>query len=239
LLPSFAAEALPPASVEEAALLEKMQEAPTATLYAELGRLRLQTAARFYGEWEKDHKSVNLQQALIYADSASRLSPDWDKPWTLLGMIHATLRSDRGALELSTEALIRAVDINPANGPAQLLLAQVLMQQGRLWSAIEQYKSLFAKNEAMITGINTAPLAMCYVLDGRTQAGMLYFQELAKKYPKKTSVLIAQAILQRHGGKPNDALALLNQIATRSNTPAGERDYAKTLIVKWKKEVRP
>lgn len=237
--PVVASEAMSSPFPAEVPLLRKIQENPSPLLYAQLARLRAEKAAQLYRQWEKGKKPEDLRQALIYADSASRLSPNWDRPWTLLGMIHANFRNDREALELATKSLIRAVDINPANGPAQLLLAQVLMEQGRFWSAIEQYKSLFAKSEAMITGINTAPLAMCYVLDNRIQAGMFYFQELAARYPKKTSVVIAQAVLQRHGGKPKDALTLLDNIVARPDTSAGERDYVKTLIAKWKKEVRP
>jgi tetratricopeptide (TPR) repeat protein len=234
-LPAAAFADPPRALPAETLLLEKIHRNPSPLLYAELARLRAEQAALLYRQWESRQNPADLRQALVYADSAARLAPEWDRPWALLGMIHARLRPDEEALELAAEALIRAVEINPANGPAQLLLAQVLMDQGRFWSAIEQYESLFARSEAMITGMNTAPLALCYLLDGRIRAGMDYFDALAAQYPRRAAVLLARAVLYKHGGRQPEAMAMLGAIAGSADAGAEMRKYAGNLLADWKK----
>src|SRR5690554_4391738 len=146
--------------------------------YHQLAAERLQQAALFYDRWQSGGDAENFQQAIIYAASAAEISPDWDEPWLLLGMLYSELKIDEEAMELAVEALINAVDLNPANARAQILLASVLIEQGRFYSAIEQYKSLFAKNENMINGLTITPLTIAYIADGRIEAGIIYLEGL-------------------------------------------------------------
>lgn len=223
-----------PISSEQAA-------APSVTpdFYEELGLRRAAEAASFYQSWEKNGNITDLQKALVYADSATQLAPDHEQGWVLLGMIHSVMHSDEEALLAATDAFIRAIDINPANGAAQLLLAHVLMRQGRFWSAIEQYESLFDKSEAMITGINTAPLALSYVLDNRTLAGIQYFQQLSAKHPDKACLMLPQAVLLHSNGGSSEAMALLNKVINSDSAKEPDRDYARQLLAKWNQGVQP
>lgn len=232
--PAVASPPLFSSPTSEATLLETIRQSPSPLLYAQLARLRAEKAALLYRQWETRKDPSDLREALVYADSASALAPEWDRPWALLGMIHAQLRPDQKALEMATEALIRAVEINPANGPSQLLLAQVLMDQGRFWSAIEQYKSLFAKSAAMVTGINTAPLALCYILDGRVQAGIDYFDSLAGAYPRNAAVSLSKAVLYKQAGRKQEAMQILTAVVRSSDTGMPMRKHAEALIVAWK-----
>ena len=192
--------------------------------------------AGYYERWRESGRSADLRQAIFYAASAAELRPDWDQPRVLLAMIYSDFSGDRETLELATELLIEAVDINPANGPAQLLLAQVLMKQGRFWSAIEQYDSLFAKSAAMITPMNTAPLALCYILDGRIQAGILYFDRLAAMHPANPAVATGHAVLLKHGGEAERARNILTDLASSAAAGPELRRYAGDLLASWDRE---
>jgi tetratricopeptide (TPR) repeat protein len=223
---------------DEAAILAEIEQGPAPHLYAELAEWRGREAAVRYEQWRETGRSDDLQQAIHYAASAVDLRPDWDLPRVLLGMIYAQFTGDRETLELATEVLIEAVDLNPANGPAQLLLAQVLMQQGRFWSAIEQFESLFAKSPAMITPINTAPMALCYVLDGRILAGIRYFDQLAAAHPRQPAVVTALAVLLRQGGEGARAKALMGELAAAASVGPEMRRHAADLLAAWEQEDR-
>ncbi|TYT73672.1 hypothetical protein FIM25_14055 [Desulfobotulus mexicanus] len=221
---------------EEAALLEKVDKQPSDLLYAELARLRAVYAAEYYRKWLSSEKTADLQKTIYYAASASELSPGWDRPKVLLAIVYAEFTNDLEALELATDLLIDALEINPANGAAQVLLAQVLMKQGRFWSAIEQYKSLFQKNSAMITPMNTAPLALCYILDGRLQAGIIYFKELQDLRPESSAVATGKAVLLRHAGEGERARDVLGRLLVLDGAESGIREYAAELLARWDKE---
>lgn len=221
---------------EEAALLEKIENKPSNLLYAELARVRTEYAAGYYRRWLSSRKTTDLQKTIYYAASASELCPGWDRPRVLLGMAYANFTNDPEALELATALLIEALEINPANGAAQVLLAQILMNQGRFWSAIEQYKSLFQKSSAMVTPINTAPLALCYILDGRLQAGIIYFKKLQEVHPDRLAVAAGKAVLLRHAGKEERARETLRLLVHSESAETGVREYAAELLAKWEKE---
>ena len=115
---------------DEKNLIDRIGPAPQADGLIELGRLRLQRSAALYKTWLDNKEDEDFSKALIYARSASELLVDSDEAWLLLGMLRAELKTDPPALAAATDALVRAVEINPANGRAQLLLAQVLMRTG-------------------------------------------------------------------------------------------------------------
>ncbi|MGE4317755.1 MAG: tetratricopeptide repeat protein [Deferribacterales bacterium] len=217
---------------EDRRISEQIRKTPSPLLYERLAVLRAGTAADAYAEWRRNKKTASLQKAIYNAASACELSPQWSKPKVLLAEIYSEFSADKASLELAVNLLIQAAELDPANAPARLLLAQNLMKLGRFWSAIEVYKQLFDESETMVTGINTAPLALCYVMDGRVKAGADYFGLLRTKYPDKNGVAIALAVLKRHAGEKQVAKKLLN---IKSKDKA-EADYIQTLLKQWDRE---
>ncbi len=221
---------------KEAELLEKIEKQPSDLLYAELARIRAGYADEYYREWQSSRQTADLQKTIYYAASASELSPDWDRPRVLLAMVYAKFTNDLESLELATELLIEALEINPANGAAQVLLAQVLMSQGRFGAAIEQYKSLFRKSSVMITPMNTAPLALCYILDGRLQAGIIYFRELQDIHAESSAVGVGKAVLLRHAGEGERAREVLGRLAFSDSVDSEMREYFADILTTWNSE---
>jgi len=213
--------------------------------YQQLAAERLQEAALFYDRWQNGGGAENFQQAIIYTASAVEIRPDWDEPWLLLGMLYSEMKADQEAMELATEALINAVEANPANARAQMLLANVLLEQGRFYSAIEQYKSLFAKNENMINGLTITPLTIAYIADGRIEAGIIYLEEMAELYPENYSIGIGRAVLLKSSGKIVAARKVLNEILLDNEImislgstylSSTEKNYILDLLDSWEEE---
>jgi len=148
-------------------------------------------------------------------------------------------------MELAAEALINAVEVNPTNARAQMLLANVLLEQGRFYSAIEQYKSLFAKNENMINGLTITPLTIAYIADGRIEAGIIYLEEMAELYPENYSIGIGRAVLLKSSGKIVAARKVLNEILLDNEImislgstylSSTEKNYILDLLDSWEEE---
>lgn len=218
---------------DELKIISQIKKSASPLLYEQLAEVRLKISAEEYENWRRSGSPAHLKKSIHYAASAGELSPEWDRPKALLGLIYTEFSQDREALELAAELLYEASVLNPANAPARLLLAQTLTKLGRFWSAIEVYKELFSESESMITGINTAPLAICYILDGRINAGVIYFSELRRKYPENDVLLIPYAVLARHSGKKDEAVKLLKSF--RSDKKEA-KEYVKELLVQWGKE---
>jgi lipopolysaccharide biosynthesis regulator YciM len=184
------------------------EKTPSTILLWQLGSIRLKHAAELYKGWKLNKKAKDFQKALIYAESSTKLGPDNDEAWLLLGMLYSEMKAEPEAMGNAADALVHAVDINPANGRAQLLLAQVLMEQGRYWSAIEQFKMLIEESEAMRTPALLSQLTFCYIADGRVQAGLDYIlkaPEMTKgdsnaKLRWRNWKMINQAVLMRAKG---------------------------------------
>jgi len=202
---------------DEKNLIDQISPAPEADGLFELGRFRLQHAAALYKTWLDNKRDEDFFKALVYAHSASELLVDSDEAWLLLGMLRAELKTEPSALAAATDALVRAVESNPANGRAQLVLAQVLMEQGRYWSAIEQFKILIEGSRAMRTGTVLSQLTFCYIADKRIQAGLDYIHSLINTKPQEGTgnqwlewQLINTAILMKAKGDRKDAIGYLN-----------------------------
>jgi len=229
--------------------IEKDKEKSPLLLW-QLGSIRLKHAAELYKNWKQNNQVKDFQKALIYAKSSIELSQDNDEAWLLLGMLYSEMKATPEAMEKAADALVRAVDINPANGRAQLLLAQVLMEQGRYWSAIEQFKMLIERNEAMRTPMVLSQLTFCYIADGRIQAGINYVSKApeiikgdsAEKLRWSNWKCINHAVLDKAQGKREDAVNFLKFIfffhddALTVKNKADE--YAKHLITLWEKEAQ-
>lgn len=216
-------------------LSDQIDKSPSPLLYEQLAAVRAAIAAQSYAKFRSTSDPAALKQAIFNAASACELSPAWERPKALLGMIYSQFSSDRESLELAVSLLVQAAELNPADGSVRLLLAQDLMKLGRFWSAAEVYKGLFAESESMVTGVNTAPLALCFVLDGRVRAGVAYFSELQKKYPENRSVSESYAVLLRHDGQKKHATDIITGLAKNPKTDMAAQYYSE-LLKQWERE---
>jgi tetratricopeptide (TPR) repeat protein len=222
---------------EELDLMEKLTpEDNQPFLYQRLGELRLKIAAYNYSRYLSDSSdSRSLFKALEYSASAAELLKDSDQSWLVFGLILSEFKNEKEMLEKAGQAFIKAAEINPANGQAQQLLAQNLMEQGRFWSAVEQYKNLFNKDLSMLTGTNISNLTLAYIADGRVEAGLNYLNELLKKDPNNFYINISLAVLyQNLGYRDVSELIIETLMLNEDRLTSNQKLYIENLLVKWK-----
>ena len=223
--------------LEELDLMEKFNSAENQPfLYLQLGELRLKIAAYNYSRYRSDSTdSKALYKALEYSASAAELLQESDQSWLLFGLVLSEFKSEKEMLEKAGEAFIRAAEINPANAQAQQLLAQNMLEQGRFWSAVEQYKNLFAKDISMLTGINISNLTLAYIADGRMEAGLNYLGELQKRAPNNFYINTSMAVLyQNLGCRDVSELIIETLMLDQDSLTAEQKLYLENLHTKWK-----
>lgn len=222
---------------EELDLMEELiPEDNQPFLYQRLGEMRLKIAAYNYSRYRSDSSdSRSLFKALEYSASAAELLKNSDQSWLVLGMVLSEFKSEKEMLEKAGQAFIQAAEINPANGQAQQLLAQNLMEQGRFWSAVEQYKNLFNKDQSMLTGTNISNLTLAYIADGRMEAGLNYLNELQKKDPNNFYINTSLAVLyQNLGYNEVSELILETLMLNEERLTSNQKLYIENLLAKWK-----
>lgn len=222
---------------KELDLMEKIKPVENQPfLYQQLGELRLQIAAYNYSKFCSDRtQSRALFKALEYSASAAELIDKSDQSWLLLGMVLSEFKSEKEMLEQAGQAFIKAAEINPANAQAQQLLAQNLLEQGRFWSAVEQYKNLFNKDKSMLTGTNISNLTLAYIADGRMEAGLNYLNELQKKDPDNFYINTSLAVLYQNLGYTDVSQLIIDTLMLNENMlTSNEKIYLENLLQKWK-----
>lgn len=235
-----------PLSPDEKQVITQLEKdkTPSPLLLWQLGTIRLKHAAQLYKNWQQNLREDDYQKAILYAESSVKLMPDNDDAWLMLGLLYSEMKAIPEAMEKATDALVHAVVINPANGRAQLLLAQVLMEQSRYWSAIEQFKMLMAESETMWTPAVLSQLTFCYIADGRIQAGLDYISNIPEMTAGDAAArchwdrwkIINQAVLMRAKGDKHAASYL--RIIFSINAPSSDAnndslEYARYLLALW------
>jgi tetratricopeptide (TPR) repeat protein len=221
---------------KELDLMEKLElkiEQPF--LYQQLGELRLKIAAYNYSRFRCDSSDNKaLFKALEYSASAAELLRDYDQSWLIFGLVLSEFKSEKEMLEKAGQAFIKAAELNPANAQAQQLLAQNMLEQGRFWSAVEQYKNLFNKDRSMLTGTNISNLTLAYIADGRMEAGLNYLGELQKKAPNNFYINTSMAVLYKNlGYRDVSQLIIETLLLNQDRLTANQKLYLENLLAKW------
>ena len=221
---------------KELDLMEKLElkiEQPF--LYQQLGELRLKIAAYNYSRFRCDSSDNKaLFKALEYSASAAELLRDYDQSWLIFGLVLSEFKSEKEMLEKAGQAFIKAAELNPANAQAQQLLAQNMLEQGRFWSAVEQYKNLFNKDRSMLTGTNISNLTLAYIADGRMEAGLNYLNELLEKDRDNFYINTSLAVLyQNLGYRDVSQLIIKTLLLSKDRLSSNEMLYLENLLAKW------
>ena len=197
--------------------------------YAEGRQLLLEAMFDSYQEWAAGGSFEYFEETLRLAGVLTQWDPQCFEAWFVTAQLLAVLKDDPGALEAATDALIRTLDLAPRFLEAQLLLAQLLMEQGRFFSAADQYKFIIAEfGDNLITGAVTAPLALAYAADGRITAGVLYFEQLLAAH-ETPAVLLPLAVLYGVDRQYQKAMNHVERVIEHPEASHEQREYAQLL----------
>ncbi|GEM_PF-4146694 len=193
-------------------------------------------ASMLYQEFLQTRDPSAFGSALERSLALNDLRPDSSAGWFLTGQLLAELKDDDHALEWAADALIKSLDLQPDLLEAQLLLAQVLLEQGRFYSAADQYTLIIERfQEPVVTGLVTAPLTFAYIADGRIEAGRRYFLSLLRQY-NQPCILFSLAILEGTRANTHSALAYIEQIREHPKATELELEYAELLQKEYEAE---
>ncbi|PKN65829.1 MAG: hypothetical protein CVU57_08535 [Deltaproteobacteria bacterium HGW-Deltaproteobacteria-15] len=203
-----------------------------------LARYLFQQAVKDWEKYLQTKRSPFFQRALFHIQSAVAISPQEAEYWFLQGMLLSSMKSDPEAMIRGTDSLIRAVEFNPGHGRAQLLLAQTLQEQGSFFAAAQQYRFLLERDPNMVTGLVTAPLALCQIASGRTKEGVEFFHRLVERYPASASARTSLAVLLKNSQRAEEAIRTLSLLVEKRLGTKREQEHAGELLRSWRKEGR-
>ena len=194
--------------------------------YDHARELLLGTMFDAFAHWQDSRSYEDFEETLLLAAVLTQWDPQCFEAWFVTAQLLAELKDDPKSLEAATDALIQTLDLVPDFLEAQLLLAQVLMEQGRFYSATDQYKFIIERfGEELITGLVTAPLALAYVADGRTVAGIIYFEKLLADHGT-AAVLLPLAVLYGVDQQLRKAMDYVQQVMDHPEATEEQRRYA-------------
>lgn len=194
--------------------------------YAQARELLLDAMLDAYAHWQASGSYEDFEETLQLAGILTQWDPQCFEAWFVTGQLLAELKDDPEALEAAADALIISLDLAPDVLEAQLLLAQVLLEQGRFFSAADQYKFIIGRfGDELITGLVTAPLALAYAADGRTAAGILFFEELLTEHATP-AVLLPLAVLYGVDQQPQIALDYVQKVVDHPQASTEQQQYA-------------
>ncbi|RJR35858.1 MAG: tetratricopeptide repeat protein [Desulfobacteraceae bacterium] len=203
-----------------------------------LARFLFEQALRDWEKYLQTERAPFFQRALFHVDSAVNIEPEESEYRFLQGMLLSSMKNDPEAMIRATDSLIRTVELDPGHGRAQLLLAQILQEQGSFFSAAQQYRFLVERDPNMVTGVVTAPLAACYVASGQTDEGIEFFAVLVERYPDSASARTCLAVLLKSGRRTKEAVDTLSILVEKKLGTKEEQEHAGRLLGSWRKEGR-
>jgi tetratricopeptide (TPR) repeat protein len=239
--PGFELEGAPEGFKEELAAIERLKKDPARANIDALAELRYQYALSLTAM--SIHKSDEDAQrlALVYAKSATDLTPKNPNYWSLLGQIYDRIGKDGGMSRIMAEdAFQKALELNPENNMFRLLLGQSFYRHRNFSSALREFETVLKRDSKRISPPIAATMCSAYIMDSRYSEGVAFFKEMLQKQPDADSARIALAILARQQKNNRLAAEELDKVIKKKDASEENRTYALTLLKEWKNEgVKP
>lgn len=237
-----AKDAIEPASVGTSAssltlpMPEFNADAEEPTSYPALAFTLLQQAEHDYQLWRQQGGPERFQRALFNIESALTIEPEKSELWFFQGLLLSELKGDAAIGEQALTSALKAVQLNPEHGRAQVLLAQLLFNQGRFEHAVKQIHYLFAKDAGLQNAQLISLLAASYIAADQANKGSRYFLGKVISLPDSAPAKLALAILFKDQGKLEVAKKTLKSLLDQPDISQENKDYARSLLNQWQQE---
>jgi lipopolysaccharide biosynthesis regulator YciM len=193
-------------------------------------------AVEDWDKWQVTSRPDLFHRAVLNIESAINIEPEQSDYWFFRGVLYSHMKASEEALITATQSFTNALEMEPTNVRAKLMLAQMLLEQRRFLAAGEFYKSLIEQHPDLVSGTVIGPLALTYVGDGRVAEGITYFEKLVEEHSDSASAHIALALLLRRDGRDVDARRQLLTVILKKHGSELERQYVRTLLKNREKE---
>lgn len=164
-----------------------------------LAVLRHEQAVKLEREYFQDGSMKKLYTALNAAGEAIELDPEHAQFWVTLGSLHSELsklnlfRSN----EYAQEAFRQAIELDPDDAPTMVLLAVNLAKTGDYEEALDFFEKAVAANILLLNADIAQWMNVCYLADGHTRRGTIFYENIQKSHPQYTYLNLYQAVLYK------------------------------------------
>ncbi|HBC87552.1 MAG TPA: hypothetical protein DCZ94_11400 [Lentisphaeria bacterium] len=169
-------------------------------------------------------------KSISYAESAAVIEPSNARYSILAGKLYSQIGNDYDSQLAAEGYLLKALEADPGNIQASLLLSDCYFRQERFASAAELLEKILQSNPALA---NNPPviksLSMCYLLDSQAEKGCASLQRILKNSPDNETARISLATLKFKMGKKDEAEAELRKVISAGGL---NKNYAASLLEK-------
>ena len=142
--------------------------------------------------------------------------------------------STEGVTGLMAEtALRRAVKTDATNAGARIALAQLLFDQRRYASSLDQCEAVLRTDAALAAPALVAMMNVSYLADHQYARGVAFWRNVLHTAPAADAARIALAILLHEQKSLVPARSELAIVIDRPGASDGSKEYARTLMLAW------
>jgi tetratricopeptide (TPR) repeat protein len=165
------------------------------------------------------------------AQQAITLQPDTADYWRLVGYGYS-LGADQSELgsAYAEEAFSKAIELDPNNAGARMLLAGVLIRREAWSMAMDQVEAALSIKPELATTAVIADLTGMYLADAQAARGIDFLNGFLKANRRAVSARLGLAILYKENGDRGQARSLAEAVALDPNAPREDAEHAKALL---------
>jgi tetratricopeptide (TPR) repeat protein len=213
--------------------MRKAEENPTQESIEGLAKIRHQYAVILAAKADEAKSPDLYSLAVRYAESATRLSPGVGAYWSLLGSLYTKMDGIPLAELMAEEAFSTAIDLDPADHRARLLLSELFYSQGNYAMSLDQMEMIVSQDSKTAEPSLLFVMLNAYLLDHQQDRGIGFFKNLVKTRPWDANPRFLLAILLNEQGETDAAIEELRKVIVRSGVSQENRLYARQLIDSW------
>lgn len=193
------------------------------------------TALEALDTFEKSHQPEALGRALEAAGEATQLDATVADYWRTLGYAYSLgAKASHVAAVMAENALEKAIQIDPGETAARMLLARLLIERGSHSRALDTLEAALERKLDLAASAVIADMCRAYIIDRQAPRGARFLAALATKYPKAPAVRLGLAVMLNETGRKAEALPLLEQVAADPQATQADAEHARTLLKDWK-----
>lgn len=185
--------------------------------------------------FEKTRQPEALAKALEAAEQATQLDAAVPDYWRTLGYAYSLgAKASHVAAVMAENALEKAIQLNPSETAARMLLAGLLIERGSHSRALDNLEAALERKLDLAASAVIADMCRAYIIDRQAPRGARFLAAMAGKYPKAPAVRLGLAMMLNETGRKAEALPLLERVAADPQATQADAEHARALLKDWK-----
>lgn len=185
--------------------------------------------------FEKTQQPDALAKGLEAAEEATRLDATVADYWRTLGYAYALgAKASHLAGVMAENALEKAIELDPSETAARMLLARLLIERDSHSRALDNLEAALERKGDLAASAVIADMCRAYLIDRQAPRGARFLAALAAKHPKAAAIRLGLAVMLNETGRKAEALPLLERIAADPQATQADAEHARALLKDWK-----